>query len=213
MFRVERWMPRDMHSRHSILLLFLAVDAYLAVAVLSWRDQMLPQTPPGEAPPVRHAPEMRDPEPSDVTASIPREQPESPTPPLSHTERYHFPRVIVADGGRLRVGDATVRLYGISAPERGRTCRYASGETWPCGNRAAAALSSLIRMRAVDCDVTSRPGLELVGRCRIGRIDLSEWMVRQGWAETGDGAEAGYVDWLGTAKAQGLGLWASQRPR
>jgi endonuclease YncB( thermonuclease family) len=199
-----------MRSHRLLLLLFLAADAYLAVAVLSWRDGML-SPPQGAVRPRRHVPAMRDPEAPETTASIPREQAEAPAPPPA--ERHQFHRVIVADGGRLRVGDATIRLHGISAPERGRTCRRASGETWPCGNRAAAALRSVIRSRAVDCDVTSRPGLDPVGRCRVGNIDLSEWMVRQGWAEIREGDEAGYADGLGAAKAQGLGLWTSRPPR
>ncbi len=198
-----------MRSQRLLLLLFLAADAYLAAAVLSWRDQMLSPLQDA-ARPRRHVPAMRDPEPPETTASIPRGQAEDPVPPPAEHHRFH--RVVVADGGRLRVGDAVIRLYGISAPERGRTCRYASGETWPCGNRAAAALSSVIRSRAVDCDVTSRPGLDPVGRCRVGNVDLSECMVRQGWAETRED-DVGYADGLGAAKAQGLGLWASRPPR
>src|SRR5919202_326891 len=167
-----------MHWHRLLLLSFIAADVCLAFVVLSWREQMLTASPR----PVRqrHAPILHDQEPAETTASIPPQQAENPEPPQS--QHHRFFRVIVADGGRLQVGDTTVRLHGISAPERSRSCRYPSGESWPCGARAAAALSSLIRSRAVECDVVSQPGGEPVGRCWIGNVDLSHWMLRYGWA-------------------------------
>ena len=192
------------------VLLMIAADLCLAVVVLGWRQQMLnPQAP--EAARRRHAPAIGEAERAETTAGIPPGDAERPAPP--QTERRRFFRVVVADGNRLQVGDTTVRLYGISAPERGRSCRYASGESWPCGSRAAAALSSVIRSRAVECDVANQPGADPVGRCWIGNIDLSHWMLRYGWADAGDGAERGYADALGTAKAEGLGQWASRPAR
>jgi endonuclease YncB( thermonuclease family) len=205
-----------MRWHHLLLPSCIAVDVCLAFVVLSWREQML--TPSPGAIRHRHAPVLPDPDPAETTASIPPEQAERPEPPLQQAERAEPPRpehqrffrVIVADGGRLQVGDATVRLYGISAPERGRSCRYPSGESWPCGARAAAALSSLIRSRAVECDVVSQPGGEPVGRCRIGNVDLSHWMLRYGWAEAGAGAESSYADALRRAQDQNIGLWAGR---
>ena len=198
-----------MRWHHLLLLSCIAADLYLAFVVLSWREQML--TPSPGATRHRHAPVLLEPEPAETTASIPPQQAENPEPP--RPEHHRFFRVIVADGSRLQIGDTTVRLYGISAPERGRSCRYPSGESWPCGVRAAAALSSVIRSRAVECDVVRLASGEPVGRCRIGSADLSHWMLRYGWAEAGDGVESSYADAFRRAKADGIGLWASRPAR
>ena len=96
--------------------------------------------------------------------------------------RKRFYRVIVQDAGTLKTGNHIIRLAGISVREEDETCKDENGASWPCGTRARAALTRLIRGRAVICDVPAagdRP--EITARCRIGETDLSLWMVAQGW--------------------------------
>ena len=123
-----------------------------------------------------------------------------------------YPRVLVTHAGRFTAGEARVRLYGIAAPELDQTCRSVSGESWACGQRAAAALRALIRSRAVECEPKAEADREILGICLVGRTDLSAWLLRQGWAELADGVgEPAYAEALTAAKHEKLGLW-SERP-
>ena len=152
------------------------------------------------------------PAPPDSRSAV-EDRPTGPDTAERAPEFRRFFRVIVTESGRLRADSTAIRLVGISGPERGRTCRHASGETWPCGVRAAAALSSLIRMRAVDCEIRDRIGDEVLGVCRVGNTDLSAWLLRHGWAEASEQAGQGYIDALGSARRERVGLWTEKPPQ
>lgn len=80
----------------------------------------------------------------------------------------------ITDGDTIRFGPARVRLYGIQAPEMDT----------PDGPRARAALVAIIGTGEVVCqDTGDRSYRRVVARCfdAQGR-DLSEQMVREGWA-------------------------------
>lgn len=80
----------------------------------------------------------------------------------------------ITDGDTLRFGETRVRLYGIQAPEMDT----------PEGPRARAALVALIGSGDVVCEDTGeRSYRRVVARCFDARgRDLSEQMVREGWA-------------------------------
>ena len=67
--------------------------------------------------------------PPDLMGSAPREQDWSAL----------GPEVRVVDGDTLRLGDRTVRLARIDAPERGQACADAAGRVFDCGAAAAEA--------------------------------------------------------------------------
>lgn len=80
----------------------------------------------------------------------------------------------VTDGDTIRFGPTRVRLHGIQAPEMDTAD----------GARARAALATLIGAGEVSCEDTGeRSYRRVVARCfdAQGR-DLSEQMVREGWA-------------------------------
>jgi endonuclease YncB( thermonuclease family) len=136
---------------------------------------------------------------SDKTGTVSLETPA----PKAATKLYH--RVTVRDGGTLQSGKIVIRLAGIAARDEDATCKDANGKPWRCGGAAKAALARLIRGRAVAC-VLPKGGEHNIfdARCSVGGIDLSEWMVRQGWAEAKDPA---LVEAVKQAKADRLGLW------
>ena len=199
-------------SKKSFVVGLLLTNTAAALLLLAW-----PHEPP---PPLNSRSALEDEsnstgstaagDKSDITGSI---GPTDPDPADRIPEVRRFFRVIVTESGRLRADTTTIRLAGISGPQRGRTCRHASGETWPCGVRAAAALSSLIRMRAVDCEIRERIGDEVVGVCRVGNTDLSAWLLRHGWAEASAQAGQGYVDALRSARRERVGLWTEELPQ
>jgi endonuclease YncB( thermonuclease family) len=127
--------------------------------------------------------------------------------PKETTKRYY--RVKVRDGGTLQSGKVVIRLAGIAGRDADATCKDARGKSWPCGAAAKAALTRLIRARAVTC-VLPRGGEHNIfdASCSVGDTDLSTWLVRQGWA-TPKNNEAALTKAAAAAKSEKLGLWRS----
>jgi len=101
-------------------------------------------------------------------------------------------RVFVIDGDTIEVGRSRVRLFGMDAPE---TDQY--------GGRAAR--SRLIRLAGgrdvrVEPVAVDRYG-RIVGRVRLGTLDLSAAMVRY---------HADYVHLESEARAARRGLWGGR---
>jgi endonuclease YncB( thermonuclease family) len=126
--------------------------------------------------------------------------------PKDTTKRYY--RVKVRDGGTLQSGKVVIRLSGIAAREADATCKDAHGKSWPCGAAAKAALTRLIRARAVTC-VLPKGGEHNIfdASCSVAGTDLSTWLVRQGWATPKEPNEAALAKAAEAAKSERLGLW------
>jgi endonuclease YncB( thermonuclease family) len=121
------------------------------------------------------------------------------------TKRYFG--VKVRDGGTLQAGKVVIRLSGIAAREADATCKDTHGKSWPCGAAAKAALTRLIRSRAVTCTLPKGREHDIFdASCTVGDTDLSTWLVRQGWA-TPKGNEAALAKAAEEAKSEKLGLW------
>lgn len=117
----------------------------------------------------------------------------------------------VVDGDTLRVGNTSIRLFGIDAPERGQGCDRA-GQSWDCGAFAARLLADLVADTTVRCDVqvaSDRYGRP-VAICHSGARNLNAALVREGAAF----AYRKYSDlYLGeelAAKAAARGIWAGR---
>lgn len=96
-------------------------------------------------------------------------------------------RAWVVDGDTIRIGETSIRLTGIDAPERDQKCEGQSS-TYSCGREATRALQKLIANKPVTCrgwqtDIYDR----LLAVCsRSDRIKsgkfLNSQMVLNGWA-------------------------------
>lgn len=86
--------------------------------------------------------------------------------------------------GVLTVGERKLQLAGIAPTDPAKTCANARGEQWPCGMVARTALRAFLRGRTLTCDL---PGADWQGtvtaRCRYVKLDISQWLVQNGWAE------------------------------
>jgi endonuclease YncB( thermonuclease family) len=92
------------------------------------------------------------------------------------------PRIL--EGDLLRVGDRTVRLYGIDAPDKGQMCQGPS-RVHDCGHISATGLMDLTAgVNRVDCEVLGKgPGGTEIARCLDPQgFDLSRQMIYTGWA-------------------------------
>jgi endonuclease YncB( thermonuclease family) len=113
--------------------------------------------------------------------------------------------VAVVDGATLRLRDTVVRLHGVAAPARGRSCPDEQGAGYDCGAAASAALANLVRDRRVACRLNGRDQAGLVlGVCEAGGTEINRALVAAGWARA-DGPALSSTE--ATARAGRLGLW------
>ncbi len=110
-----------------------------------------------------------------------------PQPPrAAEPDRQRYARVLVETAGTLRVRDRAIRIAGIDAPEIDEFCKDATGQSWPCGRAAAAALQRLVRQRSVECEADRETRDDTDAHCTVAGTQIGEWLVRQGWARPAD---------------------------
>lgn len=107
----------------------------------------------------------------------------------------------VYDGDTFRLGDISLRLYGVDAPERHQECRGLNN----CGAVSRDALEHILSGTLIQCEQhrTSTAGhadsfgrpLVKCDRIEEGhRIDVAAWMISNGYAVPYEGDERyGYV--------------------
>jgi endonuclease YncB( thermonuclease family) len=121
--------------------------------------------------------------------------------------KLHY-RVKVRDGGTLEDNGVVIRLANIEAREANGHCTDKNGKDWPCGSAARVALTKFIRYRAVSCGLPEEGAkTDYVASCSVGGVDLSVWMVRQGWAKPKPNADKTLADAAEAAKVAQLGIW------
>ncbi|MEM8606979.1 MAG: thermonuclease family protein [Myxococcota bacterium] len=115
----------------------------------------------------------------------------------------------VIDGDTLEIRGKRVRLHGVDAPESSQQCTTPSGKRWRCGQKAALALSKKIDRQNIRCSgkKSDRYG-RLVAVCRVGDVNLNQWLVRRGWAVAYRPSSKDYVPDERVAKEAGRGVWS-----
>jgi endonuclease YncB( thermonuclease family) len=91
---------------------------------------------------------------------------------------------IVLAADTVKLEGRNFRLDGVDAPETDQTCLEGTGAKWHCGIEARDQLSGFINGRRVCCaDIgpDSKSRSRRIGRCSIGKENLSRWLVSQGW--------------------------------
>lgn len=130
---------------------------------------------------------------------------DSPTPPEA-TKPVELIHPFSDRAGVLTLGNRSVQLSGIIPTDVGRMCTGSDGSSWPCGTAARTAFRMYLRGRTVDCDLPSETWQGTVtASCRYVRVDLSEWLVRFGWAEPEPGSPLAAV--AEQAKQQKRGIY------
>jgi endonuclease YncB( thermonuclease family) len=170
---------------------------------------------PASLPPAPHPTTIRNVTPDDILppppVSGPLKRVEPRLPKLPEREiptEVTFHQPVVLDAGNFRTKKLTIRLAGIDAPALEETCPSRLGGDWPCGRRARTALRALVRRHAITCDnMEKMAGGVVLATCRRRGVDLSAWMVEQGWARPQEGAAQALVDAAEAARAARKGLW------
>jgi endonuclease YncB( thermonuclease family) len=159
------------------------------------------------APDVVAIPEV---EPETLVRVAPRE-PLSPfakplPPPKPDYGRIHRPLAEAA--GRILGQGLMVEIAGLDIVEPDEFCIDPDGVDWPCGMHARTAFRGLLRGRAVSCDIPPDfEGSEIAAGCTLGKLDLGQWIVANGWARAVPGGP--YVDAEKAAREAEKGIFGT----
>lgn len=117
-------------------------------------------------------------------------------------------RASIISADTLGVEGQEIRLLGIDAPEIGQSCWDASSLPWPCGQRAALALTAKVGDAIVECKGIRRDrSARLIAVCRARETNLNSWLVAEGWALAYRSQSLAYVQAEEVAREQAKGLW------
>ncbi|MGY4461524.1 thermonuclease family protein [Bradyrhizobium sp. LB13.1] len=134
--------------------------------------------------------------------------PSSPSIPEAASSEVLVGNASVIDGDTIDIHGTRIRFSGIDAPESRQTCE-AYGATYRCGQRAALALSDFIGAHTISCHKTGTDKYRrVIAKCFSNGIDLSGWMVSNGWAVAYRKYSMDYVADEERAHNQKLGIWA-----
>ena len=128
----------------------------------------------------------------------------------AENDSYFKGSAIVVDGDSLRIGDTSIRLFGIDAPERNQSCMR-DGVSRLCGAEASSKLRALTEGADVECYRvdTDRYG-RIVAVCHAGDIELGAAMVLSGLAVAFTKYGGEYVKHNAFARESHRGLWAGE---
>lgn len=127
----------------------------------------------------------------------------------------------IQDGDTFWIGEYSLRLYGVDAPELDQVCLSRSGSFISCGELVRGQLAEIVRGKLVTCTAADLTGAgipkESFGRplvnCYIqengGPIDLAKTLVSQGLAFPYPGFEKAYLKETAIARANPLGFASS----
>ena len=160
--------------------------------------------------PVQEAPASA-PEPVDPSllvglppGALPPEQPEIPS-------KVSGKITSIVSGDVFRIGDDTVRLYGLATPIIDQKCKDASGHIYDCGYVAARMLKDFVNGDDVNCRVMNINAKgELMSACSVGSFDIGAAMVEAGWAIALPAVTQIYLPYQQKAQEGKKGMWEGQ---
>ena len=124
-------------------------------------------------------------------------------------------RASVIDGDTLEIHGERIRILDIDAPESAQYCFKSSADletgAWPCGRRAALALSDWIGQQTVTCDAAKKDRYRRwLARCAVAGQDMAEWLASNGWAVPYRNCKCNMIrDAAHNARTAQLGIWGS----
>lgn len=117
-------------------------------------------------------------------------------------------RARAVDGDTFKVGETTVRLFGIDALELKQTCTSGKGKLQQCGDLARQMLNTLTMNVKVKCKTQGQDADgAAVAICYAGPFDINEQMVATGWAFPLLTESDAYVRAETFARARNEGVW------
>ena len=123
-------------------------------------------------------------------------------------------RASVIDGDTIEIHGSRIRLRRVDAPEAAQICEDRKGSPWRCGQHAALALDRFIGQRVVHCsELGTDKYRRILASCRVGRDDLGEWLIREGWAISYLDRKGLYREAQDAAETGKRGIWSGRFER
>ncbi|WP_411908735.1 thermonuclease family protein [Mesorhizobium sp. ESP7-2] len=158
------------------------------------------------APPELPAGELERVEPREPLSKLALAVPPKPKMPDDWNGTKLFQPVAPA-AGLIEAKGYSVAVSGIDVVGQDETCTT-DGKSWPCGIRARTAFRAFLRGRAVACTVPPEGGRDrIAAECRIGKLDVGQWLVENGWARAAKGGP--YVEAGNKAQSAKKGIFGS----
>ena len=131
------------------------------------------------------------------------------TTPATAAERTISGVAHVVDGDTVIVSGEKIRLNGVDAPETDQLCLNSDGKAWTCGVEARDRLSAGTKGRLWSCLTSGRDKYERwLADCTVDGVDVSSWMVLNGWALSFTRYSHRYDRDEVLARAAQKGVWA-----
>lgn len=114
----------------------------------------------------------------------------------------------IVSGDVFRMGQHTIRLYGIASPVIDQTCWDNGGHSYECGYVSARMLKDFISGDDVTCRVMNiNAQQELMAACTVGSFDIGAAMVEAGWAIALPAVTQIYLPYQQKAQEGRKGMW------
>ena len=121
-----------------------------------------------------------------------------------------FGKARIIDGDTIHIKSNKIRLHGIDAPEIKQTCKI-DNQNWYCGKQSTKELKNLINNQKVECNVNDIDRYNrYVAICYVNKININQWMVKNGWAIAYRYYSEDYVLEEKYANDKKLGIWKSE---
>ncbi len=125
----------------------------------------------------------------------------------------------IVDGDTVHISGLKIRLEGIDAPEIRQKCKkekikfssivsYTFYQDYYCGKISKEKLSSKINRSEIKCITSSKDRYKrYLATCFKEKVNLNQWMVRNGYAIAYRRYSKRYIPDEDFAKENKLGLW------
>lgn len=144
------------------------------------------------------------PQPQQAVQPAPQPQPQQPPTIKGRIET-------IVSGDVFRMGQYTIRLFGIASPLVGQNCTDQNGHSYECGYVAARMLKNFVSGDEISCRIMNvNAQNELMAACSVGTFDIGAAMVEEGWAIALPTITPIYVPYQTKAQQAKKGLWAGR---
>ncbi|MBO4644632.1 MAG: thermonuclease family protein [Alphaproteobacteria bacterium] len=117
----------------------------------------------------------------------------------------------IVSGDVFRMGQHTIRLYGLASPLIDQKCQDNVGHTYNCGYVAARMLKDFVKGDDVNCRIMNiNAKNELMAACSVGTFDIGAAMVEAGWAIALPAVTQIYLPYQQKAQESRNGMWAGK---
>lgn len=126
-------------------------------------------------------------------------------------ESPQMPQAIrVIDGDTIELSSEKLRLFGMDAPEKGQPCKR-NNSPYDCGAASKEHLEFLLTGAKVECTKKKKDKWgRYIALCSADGEDISQLMVRHGWAMAYREFSTAYVEDEEFAKSNRLGMWSKE---